>query len=77
MNISHYQICQQPELMYCRLFRIQQRHEFLKSLNRAQYDPSKDMYISLKSVCEGTDHEFVLNVAKCTYKEFDRFLRQL
>lgn len=75
MKISHEQLLQSPEILYTRAFRIKQRHEFLESLNRAQYDPWKDLYVSLKSLVEGTDAEFAVNVAKSTPKNFNAFLR--
>ncbi|KNC25750.1 hypothetical protein FF38_10363 [Lucilia cuprina] len=64
MQLSHQMILQQPEILTSREFRLRERHEFLKMLGRAQYDPEKDMYISPKSLVEGNNHYFVRKVAK-------------
>lgn len=77
MNISHDQIIQSSEILQCREYRLKQRHEFLKLLGKAQYDPSKDLYISLKRLVEGTDAEFAMDAAKVSYVKFEQFLRQL
>lgn len=77
MKISHEQICKSPHVLNCRLFRLKQRHGFLNSLKKAQYNPLKDLYVSLKSLVEGTDEEFVLNVAKSSYLDYDKYLRTL
>lgn len=77
MNVSHERLSQYPQILYCREHRLKQRHEFLLSLGRAQYDPTKDLYVPFKSVLEGSDSEFALNVAKTSYKEFEAFLRTM
>lgn len=77
MEIPHSQIIQFPEILTSREYRIRQRHEFLKYLGKAQYDPSQDLYVSLKTLVEGTDQEFVINVAKSTMDIYDTFLRTL
>lgn len=77
MKLSHERILQSPEIFYCRLHRMQQRHMFLKHLGLAQYDPKKDLYISLLKLSKGNDQDFVINVAKSTFVEFDSFLRTL
>lgn len=77
MNISNEKIVQEPECLLTREFRLKQRHQFLSYLGKAQYDPTKDLYISLKSLVVGTDLEFVLNVAKTSIDVYDSFLRTL
>lgn len=77
MNISHEQLCKSPEILYCREHRLQQRHGFLYQLGKAQYDPSKDLYVSFKSLVEGSDQEFCLNVAKTSYAAYEAFLRAM
>lgn len=77
MKISNEKIVQEPECLLTREFRLKQRHQFLSYLGKAQYDPTKDLYVSLKSLCVGTDLEFVLNVAKTTIDVYDSFLRTL
>lgn len=77
MKISNEKIVLEPECLLTREFRLKQRHQFLTYLGKAQYDPTKDLYISLKSLVVGTDLEFVLNVAKTTIDVYDSFLRTL
>lgn len=77
MQISNEKIVQEPECLLTREFRLKQRHQFLTYLGKAQYDPTKDLYVSLKSLVVGTDLEFVLNVAKTSIDVYDSFLRTL
>lgn len=77
MGISQEQLLQTPQVFDCRLFKLQQRHGFLKSLGRAQYDAKKDLYVSLKRLYEGTDEQFSLNVAKRPVQDFYQFLKSV
>ncbi|KAH8274554.1 hypothetical protein KR044_012186 [Drosophila immigrans] len=75
MGLSHKQIVQCPELLASREFRLRERHEFLKLLGRAQYDPQKDLYVSPIDVVQGNNFYFVRNVAKSDLETFDLFLK--
>uniref|UniRef100_A0A182QXW2 Transcription termination factor 3, mitochondrial n=1 Tax=Anopheles farauti TaxID=69004 RepID=A0A182QXW2_9DIPT len=77
MKISHAEILQTPDLLLTRDVRIKQRHGFLKFLGKVQYDPKKELYIPLKSLAEGTDEEFVTEVAKSNMECYNRFLKTL
>ncbi|XP_037042800.1 transcription termination factor 3, mitochondrial [Bradysia coprophila] len=77
MGISHEQIVKSSGVLQSREHIIRQRHEFLKLIGRAQYDPTKDLYVSLIELVVGTDQEFALNVAGTSYIKFETFLRQL
>lgn len=77
MGLTHNMIIQFPEVLTSREFRLRQRHGFLKMLGRAQYDPEKDLYISPKKVVEGTDYQFVQNVAKSDIKTYELYLKTL
>lgn len=66
-----------PSILQARSFVIRERHGFLKSLGRAQYDRKLDLYVSLEALATGTNEEFAVNVAKSTYEDFDRYLRTL
>lgn len=77
MQLSHQRIVNAPEILYCREHRLRQRHEYLVRLGKAQYDPSRPLFVPFKQLVEGTDDEFVLNVAKTSYAAFDAFLRTL
>lgn len=77
MKIPHDQILQSPEILSSRRYRLQQRHGFLKFLGKDQYDATKPGYIPLKSLVEGTDTEFVLNICKSSPQTYDNFLKTL
>lgn len=77
MEISHEHLRQDPHILLTRAYRIRQRHEFLKFLGKAQYDPKKDLYVSLKNLVVGTDEEFVLNVARSSIPTYHAFLKTL
>lgn len=64
-------------MLLCRNFKVKQRHQFLKSLGRAQYDPSKENYVPVKALVEGTDLEFCKNYAKCNIDDLNTFLKTL
>ncbi|XP_060657413.1 transcription termination factor 3, mitochondrial [Drosophila nasuta] len=75
MGLSHKQIVQCPELLASREFRLRERHEFLKLLGRAQYDPQKDLYVSPSDMVLGNNFYFVRNVARSDLQTFDLFLK--
>ncbi|XP_059607381.1 transcription termination factor 3, mitochondrial [Phlebotomus argentipes] len=77
MEITHEHLCRDPYILLSRQYRIRQRHEFLKYLKRAQYDPQKDLYVSLKNLVVGNDEEFVLNIARSTISTYNAFLKTL
>ncbi|EAA00025.4 AGAP012143-PA [Anopheles gambiae str. PEST] len=77
MKLSHAELLQTPDLLLTRDVRIKQRHGFLKFLGKVQYDPKKELYIPLKSLAEGTDEEFVAEVAKSNMECYNRFLKTL
>lgn len=77
MDISHEQIVKSSEILQCREHRVKQRHEYLKLIGKAQYDPTKDLYVSLKRLIVGTDAEFAMDVANTSLDKFESFLRQL
>jgi mTERF domain-containing protein len=75
MGINHDRIVLEPQVLTSRLFRIKQRHEYLKYLNRAQYDPTKPNYVSLFNLVKGTDLDFCLNIAKTNTEKFNNYLK--
>lgn len=77
MRLTNEDIVRTPEVLFCRLFRLRQRHGFLVTIGKDQYDRKKDLYISPKRMLEGTDEDFVLNVAQSTHQKYDEFLRTL
>nr|CAD7427440.1 unnamed protein product [Timema monikensis] len=77
MKLPHERITLHPQVLGSRLFRIKQRHLFLKSLDRAQYDPLKPGYISLDRLVAGTDAEFCERVANTSTEMFNMFLKTI
>lgn len=77
MKISHDEILRSPEILTSRRHRLKQRYEFLKFLGKVEFSERKAGYISLKSLVEGTDKDFVLNVCKSSLETYDNFLKTL
>ncbi|KXJ74671.1 hypothetical protein RP20_CCG013164 [Aedes albopictus] len=77
MQVPHQEILRTPEILESRDHRIKQRHGFLKFLGKAQYDPQKELYISLKSLVEGTDEEFATITAKSNMQCYESYLKTL
>lgn len=77
MKISHKTILNHPEILFCRNFKLKQRHLFLEKLGRAQYDSRKENYVPIKALVEKTDAEFCRQFAKCSVHDFNLFLKTL
>lgn len=77
MKIENSQLAMTPHILNNRLFRIKERHGFLRHIKRAQYNHTLPLYISLDDLCMHTDEEFCKNIAKRPYEEFDKYLRTL
>ncbi|XP_047544819.1 transcription termination factor 3, mitochondrial [Vanessa atalanta] len=77
IKIPHSSILHYPNVLLCRNFKVKQRHMFLETLGRAQYNANKENYIPLKALIENTDSEFCKNYAKCNVDDFNLFLKTL
>lgn len=77
MNLSHEIIVKQSSILSCRKSRLDARHKFLVHLKKAQYDPSKPLYVSPKNIVSGTDSEFCANIANTTILTYNDFLKTL
>ncbi|XP_011556216.3 transcription termination factor 3, mitochondrial [Plutella xylostella] len=77
LGISHKTILQYPQILECRKFRIKQRHSFLEKLGRAQYDPTKENFVPIMALAEGTDTDFCKKYAKCSVSDYNLFLKTL
>lgn len=77
MGLDNAQLAKTPFILIARLFRIKERHGFLKKIGRAQYDPHKPLYVCPDQLCVGVDEEFALNIAKRPVDEFHGYLRTL
>lgn len=77
MNISNDLILKSPDILCAKTFKIKERHGYLKSIGRAQYDPHLDLYVSLGAIAASNDEEFATNVAKTSLEEYENYLRTL
>ncbi|XP_011629996.1 transcription termination factor 3, mitochondrial [Pogonomyrmex barbatus] len=75
MQLQRDFIVQMPNILLCRKTRLQQRHLFLMELKKAQYDPSKPMYVSPKALIGGTDADFCRDVAMTSIEIYNAFLK--
>jgi mTERF domain-containing protein len=75
MGLTHRQLVQWPKVFSTRLHIIKQRHRFLLLLHRAQYDETKENYVSLQALVSGRDAEFCAKVAKVPVDQYKQFLK--
>ncbi|CAK9814969.1 Transcription termination factor 3, mitochondrial [Anthophora plagiata] len=75
MGLSHKIICNQPQVLVCRKSRLEKRHEYLVSLKRDQYDPTKPLYVSPLALVGDSDLQFCTNVAKTSITTYNKFLK--
>jgi len=64
-----------PRSLTLKVAYTQPRHEFLVSIGRDQYDPKLPNYVSPEALTDGEDLEFCQNVAKCSYRLYNQFLK--
>lgn len=77
MNLPLSLIASDPVGLVNRTTRLRERHLFLKSLNKAQYDPSQPKYVSIHKITHGDDATFCESVAKSSVETFNLFLKSL
>ncbi|CAG5021703.1 unnamed protein product [Parnassius apollo] len=77
MKIPHEKVLHYPNILLCRNFKVKQRHIFLEKLGRAQYDATKENYVPLSALIEGTDQDFCRTYAKCLVDDFNTFLKTM
>lgn len=75
MGMDHSVMVTFPAVLTCRQFRLKQRHEFLRSLGRHQYDPKQENYVSPLDVIRGSDSHFASCVARSTIDQFNDFCK--
>lgn len=76
-GIPHHILAHFPTALTSKPQEVAERHQFLTSLGRAQYDPGKPQYVSPAALTEGSDLEFAENVARSTIQLFNAFLKTL
>ena len=77
MEIPTNLIVVDPVALTTSRFRLRNRHTFLKFLGRAQYDPKKPNYISMRAICLGNDVEFCQDVAKTSIETYNLYLKTM
>lgn len=77
MNLPLSLIASDPSGLVNRSSRLRERHLFLKSLGKAQYDPSQPKYVSINNITHGNDATFCEFVAKTSVETFNLFLKTL
>ncbi|XP_011162406.1 transcription termination factor 3, mitochondrial [Solenopsis invicta] len=75
MQLQREFITRVPQVLLCRKSRLEQRHLFLVEMKRAQYDPSKPMYVSPRALVSGTDVHFCTDIAKTSIDAYNAFLK--
>nr|CAG4652119.1 EOG090X0C5Y [Triops cancriformis] len=66
-----------PQLLTTREFKLKERHLFLQSLGKAQYNPTRENYVSPLDLSLPDDSEFCTKVAKVPVHHFNDFLKTL
>ena len=54
-----------------------QRHKFLKTIEKANYDPLDDHYTSLTAFTDYDDEKFAQEIAGVDYQTYKNFLKTL
>ncbi|XP_012538097.1 transcription termination factor 3, mitochondrial [Monomorium pharaonis] len=75
MQLQRDFIVRMPHILLCRKTRLEQRHLFLVELKKAQYDPSKPMYVSPRALVSGTDVDFCRDIANTSIDIYNEFLK--
>nr|CAG4644253.1 EOG090X0C5Y [Lepidurus arcticus] len=70
-------ILQFPVLLTTREFKLKERHLFLQSLGKVQYNPKQENYVSPLDLALLDDVEFCRQVAKVPVQHFNDFLKTL
>lgn len=77
MDIPHSAMVAWPRIFNCDPISLEQRHRFLLKVDRAQYNPTKENYVSLQSLVTTSDEDFCVDVAKASLTEYYEFLKTI
>ncbi len=77
VGLSHQMILSWPRVLRKNPHFLKERHEYLKHLQRDQYDPTKENFVSVKALGSGRSTQFCENVAKTSVRQFNDFLKTL
>lgn len=77
MLIPHQSLVKFPYLLRVPVIVIKQRHKFLKTVEKAVYDPLEDGYTSLTAFTDYDDENFASKFAGVDYETYRNFLKTL
>lgn len=77
MKLSTEQILEYPFALRCPIAYIRRRHEFLRRIKKAQYQPELADYISLEKLLHPNDKYFAETVARVFVADYNNFLKTL
>merc|ERR1712071_485090 len=75
IEMDHETIMKFPAVLTCREFRLRQRHQFLRHLERDQYNPKLPNYVSPLHIISSSDSHFAFHVAKSSLLHFTDFCK--
>jgi len=77
VKMKHDTILAFPAVLTCREHRLRHRSEFLRHLERDQYDPKKENYVSPLDLISSSDAHFASHVAKSSLQHFTDFCKTM
>jgi len=77
MMIPHQTLVKFPYLLKVPKIVVSQRHKFLATIGKADYDPLSDSYTSLTAFTDFDDERFAQEVAGLDYQTYKNFLKTL
>lgn len=77
IKMNHETILAFPAVLTCREHRLHQRNEYLRHLERDQYDPKKPNYVSPLDLISSNDSHFASYVAKTSLQHFTDFCKTM
>ena len=77
IKMNHETILAFPAVLTCREHRLRQRNEYLRHLERDQYDPKKPNYVSPLDLISSNDSHFASYVAKTSLQHFTDFCKTM
>lgn len=75
IGLTHTQLVKHAGILVCRVNRIKPRYEFLKFLKRDNFNITDPLYTSPDWLFKGTVEEFCAQAAKCTFQDYESFLK--
>uniref|UniRef100_A0A7E4ZVZ3 Transcriptional regulator n=1 Tax=Panagrellus redivivus TaxID=6233 RepID=A0A7E4ZVZ3_PANRE len=77
MNLPNERLVEYPLALRCSVAQIRRRHEVLKRVNKAIYDPELPGFVTLAALLQPSDKKFAERVARIRVEDYNRFLKTL